>query len=53
LDTCENVRVNLTSWSFRYEGVWPGQISSTDFYDTTFGGKVSSPYWLDDRHPIS
>jgi hypothetical protein len=42
LDTCENVRVNFTSWGFRYEGAWP----------TTFGEKVSIPYWQDDRHPI-
>jgi hypothetical protein len=49
-DTCENMRVNFTSWGFRYEGVWPGQFSSTDFYDTTFGKKVSIPYWQDDRH---
>jgi hypothetical protein len=42
LDTFENVRVNFTSWGFRYEGVWPGQFSSTDFYDTTFGKKFPS-----------
>jgi hypothetical protein len=52
LDTCENVRVNFTSWGFRYKGVWPGQFSSTDFYGTTFGEKVYIPYWQDDRHPI-
>jgi hypothetical protein len=48
----EVVRVNDTTWGFGYEGVWPGQFNHTDFYEYTFGSKVSIPYWQDRRHPM-
>jgi hypothetical protein len=48
----EGPKVNYTTWGFGYEGVWPGQFSSKDFYDSTFGQTVSVPYWQDGRHPV-
>jgi hypothetical protein len=41
----EEIRVNYTTWGFGCTGAWPGQFNHTDFYDYTFGSKVSFPYW--------